>query len=152
MIKYIKNKVIKEKICRSILNQLPEWFGKEDGITHYAKESRESHLWADIENDEPIGFIMMKESSPYTVEISAMGVLKSYQRNGIGVKLFKKFYNFAKNSNYEFIQVKTVRAGKYDCYDITNSFYKKIGFKELECIDGLWDNDNPCQIYIMNIK
>lgn len=60
--------------------------------------------------------------------------------------------DFAKNSNYEFVQVKTVRLGKYACYDTTNLFYRKIGFKELECIDDLWNKDNPCQIYIMNIK
>ncbi len=152
MIKYIEDENIKEKICRNILNQLPEWFGKKDGITQYAKESRHSYLWTDIENDEPVGFIVMRETSPYTVEISVMAVLKNYQRKGIGAELFKGFYEFAKNNNYEFIQVKTVRSGKYASYDITNSFYKKIGFKELECIEDLWDKNNPCQIYIMSIK
>lgn len=152
MISYIENKDDKEKILKNILKQLPEWFGKTDGIIHYAKESRTSHLWAYIENDKPIGFIVMKQTSPYTVEISVMGVLKEYQRKGIGVELFKSFYDFAKNNNYEFIQVKTVRSGKYASYDITNSFYKKIGFRELECLNNLWDKNNPCQIYIMNIK
>lgn len=152
MISYIENEKDKGKICRNILNQLPEWFGKNDGITQYAKESKVSHLWVAIENDEPIGFIMLKETSPYTVEISVMGVLKEYQRKGIGAELFKSLYDFAKNSNYEFIQVKTVKAGKYVSYDITNSFYKKIGFREFECIENLWDKDNPCQIYIMSVK
>ncbi|MGN0539016.1 MAG: GNAT family N-acetyltransferase [Candidatus Fimenecus sp.] len=152
MIRYIDNIDDKEKICRNILSQLPEWFGKKDGITQYIKESRVSHFWADIESDNPIGFIMMKENSPHTVEISVMGVLKEYQRKGIGAELFKSFYDFAKNNNYDFIQVKTVRSGKYASYDITNSFYKRIGFKELECIENLWDKDNPCQIYIMSIS
>ena len=62
------------------------------------------------------------------------------------------FYDFAKNNNYEFIQVKTVKSGKYASYDITNSFYKKLGFRELESFDNLWDKNNPCQIYIMSIK
>lgn len=152
MISYIENEKDKEKICRNILNQLPKWFGKKDGITQYIKESKASHLWAYIENNKPIGFIMMKETNPFAVEISVMGVLKKYQRKGIGAELFKSFYDFAKNNNYEFIQVKTVRNGEYASYDITNSFYKKIGFKELECIENLWDKDNPCQIYIMSIN
>lgn len=152
MISYIENKEYKKRICRNILKQLPEWFGKMDGIIQYTKESRVSHLWADIENNEPIGFIMMKETSPHTIEISVMGVLRGYQRKGIEYELFKSVYDFAKNNNYEFIQVKTVKRGKYVSYDITNSFYKKIGFKELECIENLWDKDNPCQIYIMSIK
>lgn len=152
MIKYIEDKRCKEKICKSILKQLPEWFEKKDGIAEYAKESKTSHFWAYYENDKPIGFIVMKETSPYTAEISVMGVLKEYQRKSIGTELFKCFYDFAKNNNYEFIQVKTVKSGKYDSYDKTNSFYKKIGFKELECFENLWDKDNPCQIYVMNIK
>lgn len=152
MISYIKNEDLKERICKNILNQLPEWFGKDDGITQYVKESRTSHLWAAVEDDKSVGFIMMKETSSYTVEISVMGVLKEYQRKGIGTELLKVFYEFAKNNNYEFIQVKTVKCGKYASFDITNSFYKKIGFKELECIESLWDKDNPCQIYVMSIK
>ena len=152
MIKYIEDENIREKICRNILKQLPEWFGQENGVSRYAKESRDSYLWADIENNKPVGFIVMKETSPYTVEINVMGILKEYHRTGIGTELFKSFYNFAKKNNYEFIQVKTVKNGKYSSYDITNSFYKKVGFRELECIDNLWDEDNPCQIYIMSIK
>lgn len=152
MISYIHNKNIKERICKEILEQLPEWFGKKDGITQYAKESRTSHLWADVENEKTVGFIVMKETSPYTVEINVMGVIKEYQRKGIGAELFKSFYEFAKNNNYEFIQVKTVKSGKYASYDITNSFYKKLGFRELESFDNLWDKNNPCQIYIMSIK
>lgn len=152
MISYIHNKNIKERICKEILEQLPEWFSKKDGITQYAKESRTSHLWADVENEKTVGFIVMKETSPYTVEINVMGVIKEYQRKGIGAELFKSFYDFAKNNNYEFIQVKTVKSGKYASYDITNSFYKKLGFRELESFDNLWDKNNPCQIYIMSIK
>ena len=152
MISYIHNKDVKERICKEILEQLPEWFSKKDGITQYAKESRISHLWADVENEKTVGFIVMKETSPYTVEINVMGVIKEYQRKGIGAELFKSFYDFAKNNNYEFIQVKTVKSGKYASYDITNSFYKKLGFRELESFDNLWDKNNPCQIYIMSIK
>ncbi|MDU4830764.1 MAG: N-acetyltransferase, partial [Clostridium perfringens] len=36
--------------------------------------------------------------------------------------------------------------------DIANSFYKKLGFKEFECLPTLWDQWNPCQIYIMPIN
>lgn len=152
MIKYIKNKKEKKNICIDILKQLPEWFEIEESILNYAEESKHSHFWSYTENDKHLGFIMMKETSPYTVEITVMGVLKEYQRRGIGENLFKSLYNFAKENKYEFIQVKTVKAGKYKNYDRTNSFYKKIGFKELECIENLWDINNPCQIYIMSIK
>lgn len=41
--------------------------------------------------------------------------------------------------------------GKYEEYDKTNLFYISFGFKELEVFPTLWDEWNPCQIYIMNI-
>lgn len=109
-------------------------------------------FWADVENDEYVAFISLKETSSYTVEIAVMGVVSEYQNKGIGSKLFKSCYSFAKENGYEFIQVKTVKKGKYKSYDLTNSFYIKLGFKEWECIDNLWDKNNPCQIYIMSIQ
>ena len=50
-----------------------------------------------------------------------------------------------------FIQVKTVKMGVYEDYDKTNLFYLSLGFKELEVFPKLWDEANPCQIYIMSI-
>lgn len=40
----------------------------------------------------------------------------------------------------------------YPDYDLTNVFYQKIGFRELEFMEELWDEANPCQVYVMAIK
>lgn len=105
-----------------------------------------------MENEIARGFIVMKEASKYAVEICVMGVKKEYHCLGIGSKLFEAFYQYAKGRGYEFIQVKTVREGIYPDYDLTNVFYQKIGFRELECMEGLRDEANPCQVYVMAIK
>lgn len=152
MIKYITDKQLKKEICLNILRKLPKWFSLEDGILQYAEECKHSYFWADVENDEYVAFISLKETSSYAVEIAVMGVVSEYQNKGIGSKLFKSCYSFAKENGYEFIQVKTVKKGKYKSYDLTNSFYINLGFKELECIDNLLDKNNPCQIYIMSIQ
>ena len=39
--------------------------------------------------------------------------------------------------------------GKYEDYDKTNKFYISLGFKEFEIFPTLWDEWNPCQIYVM---
>lgn len=80
-----------------------------------------------------------------------MGVLKEYHRSGIGRKLFEAAKNEAQRQGYSFIQVKTVRMGRYDIYDDTNRFYLSLGFKEFEVFPTLWDECNPCQIYVMAI-
>lgn len=42
--------------------------------------------------------------------------------------------------------------GVYEDYDKTNLFYISCGFKELEVFPLLWDDANPCQIYVMSLK
>ena len=152
MIKKIDNKKEKEETCMKILEALPEWFEIPESRVSYAKESRELPFWADIEDNITRGFIVMKETSNYTVEICVMGVRKEYHRSGIGSKLFETFYQYSKKKGYEFIQVKTVKEGIYPNYNLTNAFYQRIGFRELECMEALWDEANPCQVYIMSIK
>ena len=80
-----------------------------------------------------------------------MGVRKEYHRQGIGRALFEQAKAEAKRLGYSFIQVKTVQMGRYSIYDDTNRFYLSLGFKELEVFPTLWDEWNPCQIYIMAI-
>ncbi len=81
-----------------------------------------------------------------------MGVLKEYHRQGVGKALFAAAKEYAKEQGYSFLQVKTVQMGKYEDYDRTNLFYRSLGFKELEVFPTLWDEDNPCQIYVMAIE
>ena len=57
----------------------------------------------------------------------------------------------AYDSIKNFMQVKTVKMGVYDEYDITSCFYKSLGFKEFEVVPELWGEDNPCQIYVMSL-
>ncbi|MDF2821357.1 MAG: acetyltransferase, family [Clostridiales bacterium] len=152
MVVNIKDKKQKGLIASAILADLPDWFGLPDSTAEYIKCSLELPFWGEIENEIAKGFIVLKETSSDTAEIYVMGVLKSIHNSGIGKKLFEAFYSYAKEQGYSFIQVKTVQEGRYDEYDKTIQFYKKLGFKELECFPTLWDEWNPCQIYIMAIK
>lgn len=152
MVVYIEDKKQKELISSTILADLPDWFGLPDSTAEYVRCSKEMPFWAEIENDTAKGFISLKETSSYTAEIYVMGVLKAIHNNGVGKKLFEAFYSYAKEHDYLFIQVKTVQEGHYEEYDKTIQFYKKLGFKEFECFPTLWDEWNPCQIYIMAIK
>ena len=108
-------------------------------------------FWTCFEDEHPIGFIALKETSNVTAEIYVMGILKEYHRNGLGHLLWKAFLEYAKEYGYEYVQVKTVKKGQYKEYDITNAFYEKIEFKELECFPNLWDEWNPCQVYVKYI-
>lgn len=151
MIKFINNEEQKDNIARTILLQLPEWFGLPDSTNEYIQNSKDMPFWACFDEDKPIGFIVLKETSDATAEIYVMGILKEYHRKGIGHLLWEAFLQYAKEHGYEYVQVKTVKKGHYKEYDITNSFYEKLGFEEFECFPTLWDEWNPCQVYVKYI-
>ena len=152
MIKFITDSNKKQEITKTILNDLPEWFGIPESTQEYIDNVINLPFLVYEENNIIKGFISLKENSKYTCEIYVIGVLKKYHKNNIGKILFNEFYNYAKNKGYEFIQVKTVKEGLYPVYDITDSFYKSLGFKEFECFPTLWDKSNPCQIYVKHIN
>ena len=141
----------KQRISRTVLEALPEWFGIPEAREQYIKESAEQPFFAALDAENVIGFLCLKETGKETVELSVLGVLKDYHRRGIGRKLFEQAKKAARNCGYSFMQVKTVQMGRYAAYDVTNHFYLSIGFKEFELFPTLWDERNPCQIYVMNL-
>ena len=141
----------KMQTTRIILDALPKWFGIPESTEEYIVDSKGRPFFCAYADDVPIGFLYLKETGRHTVELAVMGVLKEYHRHGVGRKLFADAKNEAKRLGYSFIQVKTVQMGRYDIYDNTNRFYLSLGFKELEVFPTLWDECNPCQIYIMAI-
>ena len=152
MLEEIFEKEEKMRIARLILESLTEWFEVNETREQYIKDSKDFIMIAAFEDDKPIGFICLKETGKETVELAVMGVLKEYHRTGIGKSLFKKAKEIAIEKGYSFMQVKTVKMGVYEDYDRTNLFYLALGFKEFEVIPLLWDEANPCQIYVMSLK
>jgi ribosomal protein S18 acetylase RimI-like enzyme len=139
----------KKLISRTILEALPDWFGIPEAREQYIKESADQPFFAAYDSEKPIGFLCLKETGKETVELCVMGVLKDYHRKGVGMKLFERAKEMAKRQGYSFMQVKTVQMGRYEDYDATNHFYLSLGFKEFEVFPTLWDEWNPCQVYIM---
>lgn len=150
-IRRIEEQGEKAKIVKEILLDLPEWFGIEQSTNAYIQHCKELPVWAYFKNQVPIGCIVVKQTGNATLEIYVMGVKKQYHRLQIGKKLFHTIEDYAVKNNYKFIQVKTVKQGCYKEYDQTNRFYQSIGFYEFECIKTLWDEHNPCQIYVKHI-
>lgn len=141
----------KQTITRNILEALLEWFGIPEAREEYIQDSRGKCFFAAFDDNAPAGFIYLKQTGKDTVELAVMGVLKDYHRKGIGKHLFEMAKAEAKKKGFSFMQVKTVQMGNYDEYDKTNMFYISLGFKEFEVFPSLWDEWNPCQIYIMSL-
>ena len=147
----ITDKDEKRRIARLVLEALPDWFGIPEAREDYIRESAELFFAAAYDGDRPIGFVSLKETGRDTAELFVMGVLKEYHRRGVGTALFDAARKAAADSGYSFLQVKTVQMGRYAEYDATNRFYLALGFKEFEVFPTLWDEFNPCQIYVMSL-
>lgn len=150
-IRQIKHAEEKRTICRAILEALPEWFGIPEAREEYIRESADRLFFAAMDGEKPVGFLYLKETGRDTVELYAMGVLKARHRTGVGRALVETARRAAREAGYAFMQVKTVQMGKYVEYDATNRFYLAMGFKEFEVFPHLWDEWNPCQVYVMGL-
>lgn len=152
MVQEITNPAEKQKIARLILEALPDWFEVTETREIYIRESADCPFFTVFDGEKPVGFLCLKETGKDTVELHVMGVLKEYHRKGIGRELFGKAKEAAVREGYSFLQVKTVQMGKYEDYDRTNRFYISLGFKEFEVFPLLWDELNPCQVYVMSLR
>lgn len=141
----------KQRVARVILEALPEWFGIPEAQENYIRESADEIMLVSSEGGEPDGFLCLKETGRDTLELAVMGVLMEYHRQGVGTALVQEAKRIARERGYSFLQVKTVQMGRYPEYDATNRFYLSLGFKEFEVFPTLWDEWNPCQIYVMSV-
>ena len=151
LIKQIDSDAEKGNITRTILEALPDWFGIPQAREEYIADSRGKPFFCAFDAERPVGFLYLKETGRHTVEVAVMGVARECHRQGIGRSLLEQAREKAGQMGYSFIQVKTVQMGRYDIYDDTNRFYLSLGFRELEVFPALWDEANPCQVYIMSI-
>ena len=151
-IRQIEDADKKEQIAREILEALTDWFEVTETREGYIHDSRKWPFFAAEEEEKAVGFLCLKETGRETIELAVMGVRKEYHRHGVGKALFESAKEYAVQTGYSFMQVKTVQMGVYPDYDITNRFYLACGFKELEVIKEIWGDENPCQIYVQYLK
>ncbi len=152
IVREVFDPIEKQQITRSVLEALTDWFGVAESREAYIRESVSQRLFAAYDEDRAVGFMCLKETGKDTAELAVLGVLREYHRKGIGRELFRKAKEAAIEAGYSFLQVKTVKMGVYEDYDDSNRFYRALGFKEFEVFPLLWDENNPCQVYVMSLK
>ncbi|MCJ7702858.1 MAG: GNAT family N-acetyltransferase [Anaerolineales bacterium] len=135
----------KSEICEPILKDLPEWFGIAAANQQYLKDINELPTFLAIVQDKAVGFLTLKEHSPFAAEIHILGVRPEFHRQGIGRSLVQAGELFLKNHKIEFLQVKTLSDSHPDeNYTKTRAFYRSMGYKPLEEFRTYWGEANPC--------
>lgn len=135
----------KSQICFEIINQLPEWFGIPEANKAYAKQVQAETFLAAQADENVIGFISVKKHNARSAEVTVMGILEAFHAQGIGRELVDQMAARMRAEGVQFMTVKTL-ADTRECpsYEKTRLFYNRMGFVELEIINEIWGDDNPC--------
>ena len=142
----------KSIVCEPILRSLPAWFGVEKAIVNYSAEIDHLPTWLACEAEQVIGFLSLKQHTPYAAEIYVMGLLPEVHRKGIGRALICQAQEWLKSLGVEYLQVKSLGPSDGDeNYVKTRAFYAAMGFRPLEEFKQIWDEHNPCLIMVKRI-
>lgn len=140
---------IKSDITKSVLRELPEWFGNEQSLLDYIETVKEKVFYCAYDGDYAIGFLSLKFHNQYTADIYVTGIRKEYHRKGVGKRLVEEAERYIKEKGYKFFMVKTLgESSDYEFYRRTREFYKNVGFYPLEEIKEIWGEENPCLIMV----
>lgn len=138
--------------CTPILRALPAWFGIEQAIAHYESEISRLPTWVASDAARAIGFVSLKEHTPYAAEVYVMGVLPEHHHQGVGRSLLLHAQSWLRGRGIEYLQVKTLGPSHPDeGYARTRAFYTAMGFRPIEEIPQIWGEENPCLVLIKRI-
>lgn len=131
-------------MCRSILAELPEWFGIPEANDDYAEHAdRHAGVIAELAS-APIGITTIVRHSAASAEVYLMAVRPDVHRSGVGTAMLRHAEQRLAADGVRFLQVKTLSAAHPDAgYELTRRFYRAYGFVELEEFAELWGTANP---------
>jgi len=142
----------KASVCTPILRSLPVWFGIEEAIIRYTTEIDHLPTLLACQDEHVIGFLSLKQHTPFSAEVYVMGILPEAHRKGIGRALINQAQKWLKSQNIEYLQVKTLGPSHDDkSFAKTRAFYEAVGFKPLEEFKQIWDEHNPCLIMVKKL-
>jgi GNAT superfamily N-acetyltransferase len=139
-------------VCTPILRSLPAWFGIEEAIVHYSAEIDHLPTFLACDAEAVLGFLSLKEHSPYSAEVYVMGIRAEAHRRGLGRALVEAAQAWLRPRGIEYLQVKTLGPSHGDPnYAKTRAFYAAVGFRPLEEFEQIWGEENPCLILVKRL-
>ena len=140
------------QVCVPLLRLLPDWFGLEAGIRNYEREIGQQPTFLAKVGGNIRGFLTVKQHTPYSAELFVMAVHPQAHRLGIGRALVQAAEAWARGLKIEYMQVKTLGPSRPDeGYAGTRAFYETMGFRPLEEFKQIWDENNPCLIFVKRL-
>jgi GNAT superfamily N-acetyltransferase len=131
-------------ICKSILAELPEWFGIPESNAAYERLAEAGPAWVARLDGQDIGLMVLKPHFTDALEIELIAVRPAHHRSGAGRALVEQAVALARAEGRRFLTVKTRGpSAPYEPYERTRAFYLAMGFAALEEFTEIWGPENP---------
>lgn len=122
-----------------ILRTLPEWFGVEESLLDYVRNtSRYPTFVAEVDNNV-VAFASLIEHFPTSWEVHCIAVDAGFRGRGIGKRLHGHVESWLMSKGVLALQVKTIAATHPSrAYAETRGFYAAAGYVPVEIFPHLW--------------
>jgi predicted N-acetyltransferase YhbS len=137
-------------VVRTLLDELPEWFGIEQANADYVRLAQRSPGFVALMDARGVGALVLDRVAPdprqQAVEVAVLAVAPDLHRMGIGGRLMDAAETFARSAGAAMTYVKTLGPSDADPYYAqTRAFYAARGYVPIEEFTGVWP-DNPCLV------
>lgn len=137
--------------CERILRALPEWFGIEESLLEYVRDTTRMETIVAVEDGAIVGFLTVRRHGPSSAEIHAIAVQPDRHGRGVGRRMVEAAETRLRTEGAEYFQVKTLGPSRPNRhYERTRGFYERLGFRPLE-ENNLWGDVNPCLILVKHL-
>ena len=138
--------------CERILRTLPGWFGIEESLLEYVRDSERFPTFVAMDS-EPVAFLTIREHFLRTWEIHCMAVQDTHRGRGIGRQMHEHVEQWLIERGVRLLQVKTLADTHPSLeYAETRQFYASVGYLPLEVFPTLWGAGLPVLQLVKPLK
>lgn len=131
--------------CEAVLRSLPLWFGVEESLLMYARDSARLPSFALFQEAHVVGFVSLLQHFPRAWEVHCIAIRAESRGKGHGRRLLTFAERWLGGQGATVLQIKTIAETKDDpSYSQTRKFYSRLGYEPLEVFPELWGPTNPC--------
>jgi N-acetylglutamate synthase-like GNAT family acetyltransferase len=93
--------------CERVLRALPDWFGIEESLREYVRDTAVDPTWVAESGGEVVGFATLHTHFPVAAEIHCIAVVPEHHRSGLGRMLVEQLVGDCRLAGVRVLQVKT---------------------------------------------
>jgi GNAT superfamily N-acetyltransferase len=130
--------------CERVLRTLPLWFGQEESLLEYARNTARFKTFVAEEDARVIAFLSLQCHFQSSWEVNCIAVDAACRNRGVGRALQRRAEEWLIGEGARTLQVKTLAASHPSPeYAQTRKFYESVGYLPMEVFPALWGAGLP---------